>query len=171
MPGNIVQAGNVTPGHSAVWSTDGVLQDGGPILGSNKVLGYVFGANFNSTGDQPILLPASVSVFRPNTIIVTNASVSLTTAVGGFYSASNKGGSQIVASNTTYSTLTTPNALSGLTLTTFGLTTRFSAANLPLLLGPNGQYVLAIYLSLTTGQGAPASADVYVTGIDLSPPA
>lgn len=165
-----MQSGQVTPGHSAVWITNGIVQDGGPITASQKVLAAIFSANFNSTGDQPILLPFGISVFQLTNIIVTNASTSLTTAQGGFYTAASKGGSTIVASTQAYSALTSPDLLLPLTLTAFANTARFSSNNLPLILGPNSQNVLEIFFSLTTAQGVmPCTADIYVLGIDLSP--
>lgn len=167
---NVMQSGQVTPGHSAVWITNGIVQDGGPITASQKVLATIFSANFNSTSDQPILLPFGISVFQLTNIIVTNASTSLTTAQGGFYTAASKGGSTIVASTQAYSALTSPDLLLPLTLTAFANTARFSSNNLPLILGPNSQNVLEIFFSLTTAQGVmPCTADIYVLGIDLSP--
>lgn len=166
----IIQTGSVTPGHLATWQASGVVGDGGPILASNKVLASVFSANFNSAGDQPILLPFPIKAFQLTGIVVTNASVSMTTAVGGFYPAAAKAGSAIVAAGQVYSALTGRDLLLQATLTAFASTARFSSNNLPLVLGPNSQNVLAMYFSLTTAQGAGAAADIYLLGIDLSAP-
>ena len=171
MNGNgIQQSGQVTPGHLASWMTEGVLEDGGALLASQKVLAAIAQANFNSTFDQPLILPPAITAFQLTGLIVTNASVSLTTAAGGFYTAASKGGSAIVASSQAYSSLTTANLLLNATLTAFAQTARFSANNLGSILGSNNQYGLAIYLSLTTAQGVVATADVYAIGIDLSNP-
>jgi hypothetical protein len=159
----VLQSGNVTPGHSAIWTTDGVIQDGGGTPAAQRVLASLRSANFNVTTDQPILLPNSINAFQLTGIVVTNASLSLTTAVGGFYPQAAKGGTPIVAASQVYSALTTANALLQATLASFGQNTRFSAANLGSVNG-----LLAIWLSLTTAQGAAATADVYLLGIDLS---
>lgn len=167
----VQQSGNVTPGHLALWATVGVLQDGGPIGASQKVLAAFFSANFNAaSADQALLLPFSISAFMLTGIIITNASVSLTTAAGGFYPGANQTGSPIVASSQAYSSLTNSNQLLQTTLTAYAQTARFSSNNLPLTLGPNSQEVLEIFFNLTTPQGAPATADIYLVGIDLSPP-
>jgi hypothetical protein len=172
MVGSVLQNGYVTPGHYATWVTDGVLQDGGPVPASYAVLGSIFGANFGTTADQPILIPPAITAFQLTGIIVTNASTSLTQAEGGFYPAASKGGTAIVASSQVYSALTSPNLLMQPTISAFGQAARFSSANLPQLLNSNGQYCLAIYLSLSTAQSTlgTVTADVYLLGVDLSPP-
>jgi hypothetical protein len=163
----VLQGGNVTPGHVATWATDGVIQDGGPLAASQKVLASIRGANFNTTTDQALLIPPAITAFQLTGIVVTNASISLTTAAGGFYPAVAKGGTPIVANTQVYSALSSSDKLLQATLASFGSTTRFSASNLgySLVLGYN---YLTIYLSLTTAQGAIATADVYAVGIDLS---
>ena len=158
----ILQSGQVTPSHLAIWAADGVLQDGGPGMGQ-FVLASLRGANFNTTNDQPIIIPQRIVAFRLQNIIVTNASVSLTTAAGGVYPAASKGGTPIVAAAQAYSALTTQDSLLSLTSTAFFTGTRFSSRTLGQLNGLN-----AIWLSLTTGQGAPATADVYLLGSDLT---
>ena len=154
----VLQTGNVTPGHIALWSANGVLADGGALGASQKVLARA-SCDFNSTADQPLLLPSYITAFMLTGIIVTNASLALTTAVGGFYPAVSKGGTALVANSQVYSSLTAATNLLSCTLTGAVATTRYSRANLA---------SWAIYLSLTTGQGAAATADCYVLGIDLS---
>jgi len=154
----ILQSGNVTPGHSAIWTTDGVVQDGGAILASNKVIASLRQANFNTVVDQPIVLPRSINTFQLTGILVTNASVSLTTAVGGFYSAAQKGGSAFVSAGQVYSSLTSSSVILNATLAAYA-SSRFSNVNLALW---------TIYFSLTTAQGAAAVADIYLIGLDLS---
>jgi len=155
----VVQSGNVTPGHLAAWVTTDTLGDGGPPIGqSETVLARLLGANFNTTGDQQIALPGTVTKVNITRIIVTNASVSLTTAAGGFYPQPGKAGSALVASGQAYSALTTASGLMNPTLTSAANTTLYTASNLT---------AFSIYLSLTTAQGAPATADIYVCGIVL----
>lgn len=161
---NVQQSGNITPGHIALWTTTGVLQDGGPISISQKnVLSSARSVSFNTTNDTPIPIPLRVTAFWLVGILVTNASASLTTAVGGFYPLPAKAGVPIVAANQSYSLLTNSSLLLFPTLTSFGQNTRFSAANLGNIAG-----YLDIWFSLTTPQGSPATADIYLLGVDLS---
>lgn len=106
------------------------------------------GANFNVTTDQQ-LTPTFNGKFRIKRVVITNASVSLTTAAGGFYPAASKGGTAIVASGQSYS------ALTGSAL---ALEATLNNASAVLAAGTS------VYLSLTTGQGAPATADIYIFG-------
>ena len=151
----VLQSGNVTPGHLAAWTTDGVIQDAGlPIVGQSFLV-PLFSADFNTIADQPIVIPASITAFRLAAIFITNASISLTTAAGGFYPQPAKVGTPLVVSGQVYSSLTTPNILLSATLNTQVLTTRYSSAVLP---------NMTIYFSLTTAQGVAAVADIYIFG-------
>lgn len=160
---SVQQSGVITSGHVCTWAATGVIQDGGAQPASEKVLASLRGANFNTTNDQPIAIPLNFVAFMLTRIIITNASISLTTAAGGFYPAASKGGTPIVAANQAYSALTTSAGLLQATLASFGSTTRFSASNLGAIGG-----LLDIWFSLTTAQGALASADIYLCGIDLT---
>lgn len=158
--GSIIQSGNVTPGNLVKWTTDGIVQDGGPPIGpSETVIARLLSANFNSTSDQQIAIPSVITKFNLTRIIVTNASLSLSTAVGGFYPTTGKGGSAIVAAGQGYSSLTTASILLNPTLTSFANTTAFTASNLT---------AFSIYFSLTTGQGVAAVADIFLVGIILA---
>lgn len=154
----IAQSGNVTPGHLAKWVTDNVIGDAGASTTPEQVLAYL-NCSFNDTNDQPFVIPAAITVFCITRIIVTNASLNLTTAVGGFYTGASKTGTIIVAAAQTYTSLTSSSKLMNPTLASGGSGTRFSAANVT---------ANTIYLSLTTGQGAAATADVYLCGFDLT---
>lgn len=157
--GAVQQSGSVTPGHFVTWVTEGVIRDGGAVPGAQRVLAAFAGANFNDTGDQPLILPPIMTAFQLTGILITNASISLTTAVGGFYPQAFKAGTAIVAAGQVYSALTSANALLSATLAAGVSTTRYSIANLP---------DWRIYFSLTTPQGAEATADLYLIGIDLT---
>jgi len=118
--------------------------------GVQQVLFRLIGANMNVTTDQafvPYLWTPGAS-FLIERIRVVNASVSLSTAAGGIYTAASKGGNAIVASGQAYSTLT--GATIGLDLTVAAV--------------GNGLQTATPILSLTTGQGAAATADFYVYG-------
>jgi hypothetical protein len=111
-------------------------------------------ANFNSTADQAITLalPTGFTRYRFQSIITSNPSISLTTAVGGIYTAAAKGGIAIVAASTAWSPLT--NSTAG----TSGSVFQPTVVN-----GATAFYnSTTLYLSLTTPQGAAATADVTI---------
>lgn len=112
------------------------------------VLGVLRSANMNTTGDQ--VIPIYVSKYIPRRIVVVNASLSLTTAVGGIYTAAAKGGTVVVANTQVYTALTAG--------------TKF--VDLTLAAGPIADILTAnpLYFALTIAQGAAATADVYVFG-------
>jgi hypothetical protein len=112
------------------------------------LLGKLVGADFNVTTDQVIPINNSIR-YRIRRISVLGASLSLTTAVGGFYTGAAKTGLVLVANTQTYSALTAANLAEDMTL---ALPNNVIPAATPL------------YLSLTTAQGAAATADVYVYG-------
>ena len=122
--------------------------------GVQRVLGSLRGANFNSTADQAIPIPSTISAFTISQILVTNCSVSLTLAVGGFYPTTSKGGTPIVAATQIYSSLTSASVLLPATIAATPLITRYSIGN--------------VYFSLTTAQGTAATCDIYVVGVDLT---
>jgi hypothetical protein len=117
------------------------------------LLGKLISANMNSTDDQRIVMFSNPSKFILRRIVVTNASISLTTAAGGVYTAASKGGTAVVASSQAYSSLSASTLFLDLTLSTTGSASTTVKSSIPNL-----------YLSLTTAQGAAATADVYVYG-------
>ena len=143
----------------------------GNPLNQIRLLGQLRGANFNVTTDQAIYLdqpnthPSSTK-YLITAILVTNASTSLTTAAGGVYTAASKGGTVLVASSQVYTALTASNIPLALTLAAGATGVVYATQNTT-----NAQGLLQttpIYLSLTTAQGAAATADVYVFGYDLT---
>jgi len=121
--------------------------------GVNQMLGRLLSANMNTTDDQAILWVGptpntTLFRYRVDSILVCNASTSLTTAAGGVYTGAGKAGVIVVAAAQAYS------ALTGATL---GLDLTIAAAGRALLTAP-------LILSLTTAQGGAATADVYVFG-------
>lgn len=116
------------------------------------LLGQLISANMNSTADQQITIFSAPAKYVIRRIVVTNASVSLTTAVGGIYPAVSKGGTAIVANSQAYSGLSAASKFIDLTIAS-GYTS-----------GGDVLTVKNIFLSLTTPQGAAATADVYVFG-------
>ncbi len=116
---------------------------------SYKLLGSFIGANMNTTSDQAITMLAPK--YYIDKVIVTNASISLTLAVGGLYTAASKGGSLVLGSAQAYS----------------GLTGSTKVVNLASLLTADTLTASTLYLSLTTAQGSAASADWYIYGFEL----
>ena len=116
------------------------------------LLGQLISANMNSTADQQIVIFSAPAKYIIRRIVATNASISLTTAAGGVYPAVSKGGTAIVASGQAYSGLTASGKFIDLTIAS-GYTS-----------GGDVLTVGSIYLSLTTPQGAAATADIYVFG-------
>ncbi len=116
------------------------------------LLGQLISANMNSTGDQQIVIFSAPAKYIIRRIVATNASISLSTAAGGIYPAVSKGGTAIVAAAQAYSGLTTSAKFVDLTVASAYTT------------GGDVLTVKSIYLSLTTPQGAAATADIYVYG-------
>jgi hypothetical protein len=142
---------------------DGVLGDAGASPAGQLVIASLRQANFNTTNDQPMIIPLRFTAFRLQAVVITNASISLTTAAGGFYPQPAKAGTPLVSAGQAYSSLTTSDSLLNATIAAFGQNTRFSSRTLGAING-----LLAIWFSLTTAQGAAATADIYLVGTDLS---
>lgn len=104
----------------------------------------------NSTSDQAMAIGASK--YYIDRMVVTNASTSLTTAIGGLYQATAKGGTQIIADTQVFSALTVSTKV----------------ILLPSLIAGDILTAAQLYLSLTTGQGAASTADFFIYGYDLS---
>jgi len=120
-----------------------------------RLLGVLKAADFNVTTDQPIAgFPAK---WIPRRITAQNASVDMTTAAGGIYTAAGKTGTVIVAAAQVYTALSTAAKWKDLTIdnTGGGPTTDVQTAT-------------SVFFALTTGQGAPATGDIYIWGEDLS---
>ena len=121
------------------------------VLSTNqaiRLLASYQGVNVNATGDTvlPILDTASYSV---SNVIFTNASISLTTAAAGLFTA--PGASGAIVSNAALSALTSPTVVSQRTVASTAAQT-----------GQN------LYLNVGTAQGAAATMDVFVYGYDLT---
>ncbi|MDE2096314.1 MAG: hypothetical protein KGL39_03645 [Patescibacteria group bacterium] len=122
---------------------------------ASQLLFSLTGADFNSTSDQQLTAATGFpSTYSLDQILVTNASTSLTTAVGGFYTATSKGGTTVVPAAETYTELTGSTVIKRLDFNTGANTTNDLGSSL--------------YFSLTTAQGATATADIYVFGKPLT---
>lgn len=107
-------------------------------------------ANMNTTADQVFEKLHSYDFFIIQSLRASNASGDLTTAVGGIYTATGKGGSQLVGSGYAWSTLSSATVGANLTATSLAQARRTGSENL--------------YLSLTTPKGVAATADILVWG-------
>lgn len=123
------------------------------VLPRHGLIASLIGADMNTIVDQAITLVGSTK-YVIRRIIVANASINLTTAAGGIYTGVGKTGTIIVAAAQVYTALTASGKYLDLTLEAVVGTDLFTAAT--------------IYLSLTTAQGAPASADYFLFGDNLA---
>lgn len=105
--------------------------------------------NVNATGDT-VLPVQNTGRFSVSNVVFTNASVSLTTATAGLFTAPNAGGTAIVA-DAALSALTSASVVSQRTVASTAAQT-----------GGN------LYLNVGTAQGAAATMDVFVYGYDLT---
>jgi hypothetical protein len=115
-----------------------------------RLLAVATGVNVNATGDQAVLAVQNSSNYSVSNVVFTNASVSLSSAAAGLFTAPTAGGTGIVA-NAALSALTASTVVSQRTVAS---TATQSAQNL--------------YLNVGTAQGATATMDVYVYGYDFS---
>jgi hypothetical protein len=102
----------------------------------------------NSTSDQLFTKIGSFTSSMIINITATNPSISMTTAVGGIYPTTAKGGTPIVAASQVYSGLTASSVWIAVSSAATGRATNLST----------------LYLSLSTPQGAAATCDFYVFG-------
>ena len=118
-----------------------------------RVLFTLKGANMNTASDQVFSTLNNITLYIVTFIYCTNPSISLTTAVGGIWTGASQTGNNLVGAGQAYSSLTSALKLLATTLAS-GATTNVQTAP-PIL-------------HLATPQGAAATADFYVLGVDLS---
>ena len=121
-----------------------------PVLGSLTQLFVLNGANMNTAADQAFTQMFQFGKYVVSFVVVANASLSLTAAAGGVYTAASKGGTAIIPASQVYA----------------GLKTGADAINPQMAVA--GQQLLSqsgVYLSLTTPQGAAATADLFIMGV------
>jgi hypothetical protein len=121
----------------------------------NRLIASIIGANMNVDTDQAMTMALTPAKYIIRKIVATNASINLTTAAGGIYTAASKSGVTVVANTQVYTALTAAAKFVDLTLAA-GVTADVATA-------------ATLFLSLTTPQGAAATADIYVFGDVLTP--
>ena len=114
-----------------------------------RLLAVVTGVNVNATGDQAVLPIINSTNYSVSNVVFTNASISLSSAAAGLFTAPAASGG--IVSNAALSALTGPTVVSQRTVASTAIQ---SAQNL--------------YLNVGTAQGAAATMDVYVYGYDFS---
>jgi len=135
-----------------------ITQGGHPqVLGSNQALRLLAsyqGVNANYAGDTilPLLDSSSYSV---KFVVFTNASISLTTATAGVYTAplGASGSGSAIVTTAAVSALTGPTIVSERTIASGGT---------------NVQTGQNLYVNVGTAQGAAATFDVYIYGYDFT---
>ena len=115
-----------------------------------RLLAVATGVNVNATGDQATLSIINSSNYSVSNVVFTNASVSLSSAAAGLFTAPSAGGTGVVANA----------ALSALSAST--VVSQRTVASTAIQSGQN------LYLNVGTAQGATATMDVYVYGYDFS---
>jgi hypothetical protein len=125
-----------------------------PVCGVRRLIGVILGANLNQTNTDiaiPLILIPGAN-FIVSGVTINNASVSLTTATFGVYSATAAGGVTIVTAGA---------VLSGLTVATSNLNASLAATAITTVLNQTTQSN-QLYFRVGTAQGAAATADIYV---------
>lgn len=118
-----------------------------------RCLAFKQGVDANAVGDTQLNI-INASAWTATTVVLSNASISLTTAAAGIFTAAAAGGTAIRA-NAALAALTGPT-----------VTNAAAAAAAALALKATVQQ---IFVNVATAQGAPATFDVYVYGYDLTP--
>ena len=126
------------------------------VCGVRRLIGVVLGANMNSANTDiaiPLLLIPGCN-FIVSSVSVNNASVSLTTATFGVFSAITGGGVAVVTAGA---------VLSGLTAATSNLNATLAATATTTVFNQTTQ-ANTMYFRVGTAQGAAATADLYLWG-------
>lgn len=116
------------------------------------ILGFLRGANMNTTTDQPIIIPTNRYIIRR--VTVGNPSRAMLVAAGGIYTAKNKGGNAIVPAVQLYTTLTGP--------------TKYIDCAMLAALSSTVQTKQQLYFSLTTPEITAGTMDIAIWGDDYS---
>ena len=167
-PGANVAGFNLTPGSTPglpangdLWatSTDAFVRVGGVtkwLTAPNGRLFFTKNINFNATGDNtiPLGLPPGFTRYRVISLMISNATHTLTTATAGLFTAASGGGVAIV---TDASSITVANTTDATNNNSQSMTINNSGTKTYTLVGqPN------LYFRIGTGEGATATGDVTV---------
>lgn len=139
-------------GNNVASAREAMFVQDAPITGVSRLIGFVLGINVNQANTDiaiPLILLPGAN-FIPIRYHVNNASISLTTATFGVYSAPAAGGNVIV----------TPLALSPLTTPTSNMA---AATGQTFVLNQFTQQNV-VYFRAVVAQGAAATVDFYLFG-------
>jgi len=105
MANPVLQSGQVTPQHLTAFVTDGVIGDAGVTFNNTLavVRSDVLGINFNATNTDfpvPINLPVGFTRWRPQLLVISGASGTLTTATCSLWTQAGGSGVAIISSGT-----------------------------------------------------------------------
>jgi hypothetical protein len=127
-----------------------------PIRGKNmaQLLWSITGANMNSTADQAFTKHGTFTGFTILIAKAVNASAAASSAVGGVYTSTAKGGDVLISASQGYANLTGDSRV-GQTIAAAAYGQGVSTAS-------------ALYLSLTAAHGSAVTADYYIYGFVVS---
>lgn len=118
------------------------------------LLAYGTALDFQLDTDQALTMVGAPTLWIPTNIMARRVSGAYNTAcLGGVYTAASKGGNAIVAAAQTYAGLTGAGKIQTCTVAAIAAT--------------DVQTSTTLFLSLSTGNGAALTADVYVFGMTL----
>ena len=152
----VVQNGNVTPGHLVAWVTDGVVDDAGfTFAGINgRLVVTLPGVNFNAANTDfpiPVNLPVGFTRYRVSSVMISGATGALNSSTIGVFTAAAGGGVAVVASGT------------GVTVSA---TTPDTANNMQVFAIVNQNLVAfndpVLFFRVQTPQGSPALGNVSI---------
>lgn len=147
------------PGNEVANARESIFPQDAPVCGITRLIGVLLGVNANSATTDfaiPLLLLPGAN-FVIDSVLLNNASTSLTTATYGVFTAAAAGGVTIVANgatNLSSLTVATSNLIG--TLAATATTTVFNQATLTT---PS-----TIYVRTGTAQGGAATYDIYIWG-------
>lgn len=127
---------------------DAAMASRAPAYGSSTTL-FTLTANMNTTADQPFVAAFPIGAYVIDRIVIGQASINLTNAIGGLYTGAGKTGDVIVGAGQVYQGLTAPT----------------DQINPYIMMG--GQKILSAppIMSLTAAQGVAATANIFVMGV------
>lgn len=123
------------------------------LTNARRLLAVARGVNVNATGDTAVMPVVNAGTYAVEQVVYANASISLTTAAAGIFTAAAAGGTSVVA-NAALSALTGPTVVNKPTVVAGTLVLALTAQNL--------------FFNVGTAQGAAATMDVFIYGYDLT---
>jgi hypothetical protein len=136
-----------------------VLRPQEPGANMLRLLAFVKGMDANAAAVDVRALVINSDRWNAHLCVLCNASISLTTATLGIYSAPAAGGTALITAATALAPLSGPTVVFKPAITTAGLIISFR---------PSAGASDSVYFRIATAQGAAATFDAYIYGYDLS---